>query len=198
MDRGNSLSDGLGRLSEALEDPQVDLEGEVGRLGDELARAVTSYLGLTITINGVTGPVSLTCWRLPDGDAPVRSSLLVPLASICAVEAGSTLLLYAALPGAFVDLSADLSFALGQALPGFVLDRHLSEFPRRGAGPELTGLVAFSHVNQAVGVLVGCGRSHDQAHAELRNRAIHADGDIHTAAQGVINSAGLGIGPYLF
>ncbi len=198
MDQFNSLSTGLGPLTEAFGIAPMTSDGELRRLGDDLAHAVDSYLGLSITITGMSGPVSLTTWRVTDGPA-VGSSMLIPLPLICVSAPGSALILYASVPGAFVDLGAALSFALGEPLAAFVLDAHLTEHLDRSANSELTGLTEFSDVNRAIGVLLACGQTRERAHNELWGRASGDDSrDLHTAAQAIINSAERGVGPHPF
>lgn len=198
MDHYESLVIGLGRLTDPLDNAPMDLDGELRRLGDDLSRAVDSYLGLSITITGHSGPVSLTTWRQTDGPA-VRSSLLIPLPLICLSAPGSALILYAAVPGAFVDLGADLSFDLGEPLAAFVLDAHLTEHLHRSSTPEFTGLSDFSHVNRAIGILLACGHTREQAHTALWNQAAGNDPrDLHTAAEAIINTAVHGVGPHPF
>jgi hypothetical protein len=171
------------------------LDGELRRLSDELSRIVDSYLGLTVMLTGVAGPVSMSTWHEPAGRAAVGSSLLIPLPLICATPPGSALILHAARPGAFVDLTADLSFALGEPLPTFVLDQHLTEHLNPNSRPELIGLAESSQINQAIGVLLACGHTREQALAELWHRAGDVPRDLHTAAQAIINRAELGVGP---
>jgi hypothetical protein len=196
VDQTNSLSAALARLTESLDRPEADLEGELRRLSDDLSSAVDSYLGLSITITGDAGPVSLSTWHDPAGRAEVGSSLLIPLPLICATPPGSVLILHAAQPGAFVNLTADLSFALGEPLPTFVLDQHLTEHLNRTSTPELIGLAESSQINQAIGVLLACGHTREQALAELWHRAGDVPSDLHTAAEAVINRADLGLGPH--
>jgi hypothetical protein len=193
-----SLWTGLGRLTDTLDKAPTSLHGELRRLDDDLAHAVDSYLGLSITITGFSGPVTLTTWRRTDGPA-VGSSLLIPLPLICLSAPGSALILYAAVPGAFVDLGADLSFALDEPLAAFVLDAHLTEHLDRSANAEFTGLSDFSDVNRAIGVLLACGHTREQAHNALWDRAAgEASRDLHTAAQSIINTAEHGVGPHPF
>jgi hypothetical protein len=196
VDQTISLSAGLARLTESLGRPEADLEGELRRLSDELASAVDSYLGLSITITGDAGPVTMSTWQPDAGRAAVGSSLLIPLPLICATPPGSALILHAAQPGAFVDLAADLSFALGEALPTFVLDQHLTEHANRSSTPELIGLAESSQINQAIGVLLACGRTREQALAELWHRASDIASDVRTAAETIINRAQLGVGRF--
>jgi hypothetical protein len=197
VDHFNSLWTGLGNLTGTLEKTPTNLDVELGRLGDDLERAVDSYLGLSIKITLESGPVSLTTWR--GGGTPVGSSLLIPLPLICPSAPGSALILYAAAPGAFVDLGADLSFALGEPLAAFVLDAHLTDHLHRRANPQITGLSDFSNVNRAIGVLLACGRTREQAQTELWDRAADdASRVLYTAAEAIIKTAERGVGPHPF
>ena len=198
MDHSNSFWTGLGHLTDTLDKAPTNLDVELGRLSDDLAHAVDSYLGLSIKITLESGPVSLTTWRGTGGSA-VGSSMLIPLPLICASAPGSALILYAAAPGAFVDLSAELSFALGQPLAAFVLDAHLTEHLPCRADPQITGLSDFSNVNRAIGVLLACGRTSEQAQSELWDRAADdASRVLYTAAEAIIKSAEHGVGPHPF
>lgn len=80
-------------------------------------------------------------------------------------------ILYAATPGAFVDLAADLSWLAGLELDEFALDQHLN-LP---VDPETAGVgQAASLINQAIGVLVARGRTLGAASDELDARAADA------------------------
>jgi hypothetical protein len=196
VDQIISLSAGLARLTESLDRPGADLERELRRLSDELSSVVDSYLGLSIMIMDVAGPISMSTWHDPAGRAAVGSSLLIPLPLICATPPGSALILHAAQPGAFVNLTADLSFALGEPLPTFVLDQHLTEHINGSSRPELIGLAESSQINQAIGVLLACGHTREQALAELWHRASDVPCDLRVAAEAVINRAELDVGPH--
>jgi hypothetical protein len=198
VDQIISLSAGLARLTDSLDRPGADLEGELRRLSDELASVIDSYLGLSITITGTAGPVTMSTWHDAAGRAAVGSSLLIPLPLICATPPGSALILHASQAGAFVDLAADLSYALGEPLPTFVLDQHLAEQPDHSSRPELIGLAEASQINQAIGVLLACGRTREQALAELWRRASDVPCDLRTAAEAIISRAKLGVGPRPF
>jgi hypothetical protein len=195
VDHSTSLRTGLGRLTDTFDQTLINLEHELCRLGDDLAHTVDSYLGLSITITGTSGPVSLTAWREPGAPAPA-TSLQIPLPLLFRSTPGSSLTLYAAVPGALVDLAADLSFALDQPLTALALDRHL---PHPNPHSHISGLTEFSHINQALGVLLACGRTRQQAHTELSERAGRGQPrNLHTTAQTIINSAALGVGPNPF
>jgi hypothetical protein len=196
VDHSTSLWTDLGSLTDTFDNAPTNLHVELRRFGDDLAHAVASYLGLSITITGESGPVTLTMWRGTGGSA-VGSSLRIPLPLICPSSPGSALILYAAAPGAFVDLGADLSFALGEPLAAFVLDAHLTPHVQRSANPEFTGLSDFSNVNRAIGVLLACGHTREQAHAALWDRAAdEASRVLYTAAEAIINTAEHGVGPH--
>jgi len=109
------------------------------------------------------------------GSSTVGASLLVPdlrlSPSLGPGEAPLTadrvtLVLYAGRAGAFVDLAADLALLTGTDLGDVVLDRHLT--PPPNGGPVLE---RESIINQAIGVLIGRGRTPQQAWAHLDTRA---------------------------
>ncbi|MDP9094783.1 MAG: hypothetical protein M3N95_18055 [Actinomycetota bacterium] len=112
------------------------------------------------------------------------------MSAISGAHGSSSLLFYAADPGAFVDLAADLSFALGLELSDLVLDRHLT-LPRHGEG--IDGFEFWSGINQAVGVLIARGHTPESARTELHRLADSDSGNLHDAARAVlarvINSA---------
>ncbi|PZS36187.1 MAG: hypothetical protein DLM58_02275 [Pseudonocardiales bacterium] len=135
-------------------------------------------------------------WRHPADPGDAHGSLLLPLPLICAAAPGSVLVLYAGNAGAFTDLAADLSWALGLPLSAFTLDQHTHKHhPADKAIP--SGLVVFSLINQALGVLIAWGRTHEQAHDELRRQATDTRSDLPTAAAAIIESIGPGPGPRL-
>lgn len=77
---------------------------------------------------------------------------------------GIQVVLYAATPGAFVDMAADLAFLTGIALDGADLDQHQS----LAGEPDITGVIQDqSVIDEAIGVLIAGGRTGDQACAEL-------------------------------
>ncbi len=118
----------------------------------------------------------------------IRTSLLVPLAGThrgTADTASVALILYAATPGAFTDLAADLSWITGRDLADFPRDEHLA-LPTGHADP--APLATASTINQAIGVLIGRGSSPEQAERDLYTRAIAAGIDLLGAATLVLAS----------
>lgn len=189
MDPRDRVNPGILRLTEALEDPSIDLAAELHELGDALGSAVASYLGLTITFQTATGPVRITDWRDDNGYGAARSSVLLPLPLICDCAPGSTMVLYAGVNGAFVDLAADLTWATGAAPEAFSLDTELGNDTAPGAPqPADGGLARFRVVNQAIGVLIARGLTHDEAHDELRRLAGLSKADLLVAAEEVLAS----------
>lgn len=188
MDISARLAHGLAALSQSLDSPGVDLEAGLRTLIADLRRAVASYTGLTLTITLDGQDVSVTV-RDDEATTPVRmkhaTSLLIPLDALTPAGTAGTLLLYAATPGAFVDLAADLSFALGGNGSRLVLDGHLDP-PAVSTG--ITGLREHSAINQAIGVLIGRGHTPESAREELHRLAALDHDDLPAAAERLIRS----------
>lgn len=184
MDISASLAAQLAVLTAALEHPDGDLEAELRAVVGDVKRAVGSYTGMTMTIALDSHNVSFTVHD--DPTIPPATSLLIPLAALTPTDAASTLLLYAAAPGAFVDLSADLSYALGIDPATLVLDNHLPA-PEGSCG--MTGLDTHFAIDQAVGVLIARGHTPETARDELHRRASLDHGDLRAAAEAVLQSA---------
>ena len=175
----------LALLTQTVDEPGIDLEDTLDAFTGDVKRAVASYTGMTMTITLDGHDVSFTV----HDDPTVRpaASLLIPLAAITTGDAASALVLYAATPGAFLDLAADLSFALGIELAALVLDGHL-EMQSDPAG--VTGLDDHCAINQAIGVLIGRGHTPVSARNELHRLAVYDHPNLRTAADAVVRSAG--------
>jgi hypothetical protein len=164
-----ALAADLAALSDALDDG-TELGSLLATLADTVTAAVGSYLGMTMTLVAGAHEVSFTVREEPDG-RQIGTSLRIPLGSDASSNAGSALTLYAAAPGAFVDLAADLSYALSVDVSELHLDGQLTA-PDGTAG--IDGLAVHSAVNQAVGVLLDGGHTPESADEELRRLA-----DVH-------------------
>lgn len=155
--------------------------------------AVPSYLGLTVTAGPDSTPLTLTVMDdAHPGD--VVTSVLMPMPDDSADGAVPVVvILYAARPGAFVDLAADLSWLTGRQLTDFTLDRHLS-LP---AEPFASGSVQGSSlINQAIGVLLARGYTPEQAELEIGARAAAARQSRSDAASTILStSANDGVDP---
>ena len=191
MDFPPDLTLHLAKLSESLDDG-TDLETALLALADHLILMVPSFLGLTITIapditSGRDAPIILEVLS-PAQATDVRTSLLLPLDELGSSTAGSTVILYAAQPGTFVDLAADTSYAY--SLDGqVVLDRHLPGRDHLSANPEAVGHRERSTINQAIGILICRGHIPEEAPAVLRNAAARDGITVAQAAQQVLDAA---------
>jgi hypothetical protein len=177
-----ALAADLKALTDVLDEPGIDLEALLQALAVGTSAAVDSYLGLMMTLVIDSFPFTLTTM----GPVDVATSLRLPLNVLCDVEPGSVLVLYASRPGAFVDLAADVGFALGLAPDVVTLDGDLS--PTSDAGG-LNGLAEMSQVNQAIGILIEQGHLPDSARDELHHMAARTQTTLHAAAEELIRTA---------
>jgi len=171
----------LAALTEALDDPEIDLARTFGQLVADAKLAVRSFLGLSVRVAS-GGPALLTAL---DGAEPadVGASLLIPKPAGVAGAAEVDVILFAAAPGAFTDLAADLAWLAGRALHDFPVDQHLA----LAAEPDSSnGLAALSLVNQAIGVLIAGGHSPEQAERVLDASAVRAGVERHLAARQIL------------
>ena len=184
MDISAALAADLAALTEALDTPGIDLETELRGFTADIKLAVASFTAMTVTIAVDGLEVSFV---VHDGARPTpATSLLIPLAARTPTGAVSTLLLFATTPGAFVDLAADLSHALGVDLPCLVIDYHLA--PPGDAAP-MAGLSEHATINQAIGVLIDRGHTPESAREELHRLAALDHGDTHAAAEALLLAA---------
>lgn len=172
----------LDLLTRALDLPGTDVAETLIRLAADAKTAVDSYLGLSVMITANRSQFDLTV--LDEGTQPehVRTSLLVPLSGIPDVTTASAsvaLILYAATPGAFIDLAADLSWITGRTLADFRLDEQRTLI---SSYTNSSHLGATSDINQVLGVLIGRGSTPEQAERDLHERAAAAGIDLLGAA----------------
>ena len=113
MDLPTVLLRDLLQLSSYLELDDDALSGPLISLVEGLQAAVPSYRALHLTIVDTGQPVSLTAFLpLHDGDS-INTSLRVGFPALGpGFDGESCVVFYAATPGAFVDLAADLGYAL--------------------------------------------------------------------------------------
>lgn len=189
MDISAPLSADLSALTEALDHRDVGLETYVARLAAEVRHGIASYLAMTMTIAADDHDVSFTVHEPPAAATPghIVTSLLIPLADAARVQPGSSVVLYAGTPGAFVDLAADLGYARGMDPSSLSLDRHLPA-PADGAG--MRGLDGHLAINKAVGVLIDQGRTPESARRELRRLAGLDGGSVRRTAAEILLSVG--------
>jgi hypothetical protein len=182
VDLSTALAADLASLSSALQDPDGGLEDRLDSFADELLASFGSYLGLTITLALDGHQISFS---LTDRVAEARTSLCIPLPEVAGSEPGSTLVLYAANPGAFVDLATDLAWTLGVDPGALVLDEHLAV---PSSSDVVTGLHEHAMINRAIGVLIEDGHTPVSGRAELRRRAELDDVPLTVLAQRVLDA----------
>ncbi len=164
----------LAELTETFDDPDIDIGRSLGRFADQVRSAVPSYLGVSVEM--MTADTQRSVDAMEDSFVPgtIRSSVKIPTSTALGAgpeRAGGAqriaLILYAASPGALIDLAADLAWLTSLPLSDFALDQHLT-------GPEsLSGsAAATSVVNQAIGVLLARGRTPEEAEADIDGRAV--------------------------
>ena len=180
------------------------IDARLGALVSAVRAAVPSYRGLQVTVYDSGHPMSLTSF-LPTEDGEITTSLRLPFAVFSPqLDARNRVIFYAATPGAFVDLAADLGHALGaptilsepgpdrithpedgrqqdDSLNGKQVDRAGAgaivldaDLPPHTVVSQLTGLHEVSTINRAVGILIDRGHHPDDAHAALRRHAAAA------------------------
>jgi hypothetical protein len=177
----------IGQLDAILDPLGLDPDGlgeSASALVQTLGEAIPSFRGLDLTVNYAGHPVTVTAFD-QDALSSVATSLGWRLSRLPAV-APDRLILYAGRAGAFVDLAADLQYALAGRHPGasvddnLELDRHL---PPRTTDSGLTGLAELSLLNRAAGVLIDRGVDPPAALAELERRAGAAGLDRYSYAE---------------
>jgi hypothetical protein len=159
----------------------VDLEASLAALTSSVKRAVPSYRGLGLILVIDEQPITVTSAERGDA-SDIATSLSLSLAWVPLLGRDSQITFYASVPGTFVDLAADLAYALGNEslrLDGDIPSALVSN---------LTGVRRLSTINEAVGVLIGHGHSPDGAQRELRDMADTVRISIHQAAEVVIAS----------
>ncbi len=176
MDIDGSLAAVLAALTRALDDPAVDIATTLTRVATDSRFAVSSFLGLSVVVQSSGEALELTALDPAIESGDIKASLLMPLRAAppdpsTAAESVSALILYAGVPGAFVDLAADLAWVTGWHPAAFVMDGHLNR-PEAEYGPNR--LQVASTVNQAIGILIARGSTPEQAAAELDGSS---DGD---------------------
>jgi hypothetical protein len=176
-----ALAADLGLLSAAIQHADGGLGPVVESLDTQLQVAVDSYVGLTITIAAEGHRISFTT---SEPGVTAHTSLSIPLTAVAGSESGSSLVLYATVPGAFVDLAADLGWVLEIKPMALLLDQHLA-VPAPSDG--VTGLREHATINRAIGALIERGHTPESARNELRRHPGLDGGDVAAAAQRILD-----------
>jgi len=179
----DELTAQLGALTVVLDEPGADLQTILDVLVDDLSAAVSSFLGLRMTLHPLDEcPVTLT--TMDTNPLMAGACLTLSLGRPTSEAQDGTVVFYAGNPGAFVDLAADLQRVHGQVH----LDDQLPSAGDRTDRPGITGLAEHSVVNQAIGVLITRGHIPGEAYAELRRRAADTLCSVPDAARHVLTS----------
>ena len=182
-----------------------DLSDTLAALTTALRSTATSYRGFQLTLVENQWPVTLTAFD--DGhDAPIGTSLRLPLGLVSRrVDGESRVVFFAGTPGAFTDLAADLSHALGgisvngrsstadnadhrgTRVDGHrkVIELDIDLLPAsRTSG--LTGLAELTVLNRALGMLIQQGHDIKEAQHVLRREAAAAGVEPHVYAARIL------------
>lgn len=169
------------QLSTLAADGPVDgtrLREDLSALTGALAEAVSGFAGLRVTIRHSGYPVRVLL--LAPGVRPdAVTSVRLPLRLLTdRVEEDAELVVWSRVPGALVDLAADLTHVLqGPRAPGgrdrspVVLD---ADLPMPSTSSAVEGLEELATVQRAVGLLIARGHDPASVQATLRHRAAAA------------------------
>lgn len=187
MKIGAALAADLDILTAALDQPGADVLHTLHQLGVNARAAVPTYLGLRVTVDGSDPPFAFTILEGRAAADDVCSSLRLRLPGVGGGRSSLSvsLILYAATPGTFIDLTADLAWLTGRPPSDFVLDQHLPGPARPDAG---TYLRTVSVINQAIGVLIGRGYTPEQADRELDTQGERSSTERHAIAQFILET----------
>lgn len=176
MDISAALSRELATLTEALDCDDIDLATQLDELSANLRRA---NLGMTIMISGDGDTITFSAGKVT-APSPVPMSPVMPLSAPESVESDSPYVRFAEVE-VFVDLAADAMDPGGVDTASGGPD---CRAVARTAGPDCPStLQRCSSINQAVGVLIGRGRTLGAAHEELAGLADFGATDLYHAAE---------------
>jgi hypothetical protein len=161
------LATDLKNLLHVLDLPDLDVERSLLALRYDVRLSVASFVGLTLSVVVAGQRVTLTSVDESKLDM-ISSSLAVPVSMAGSVAPGAELVLYASNPGAFVDLAADLTFALHSPSGEIRVDEHLDPGTIRSG---LEGVEEMAMVSRATGVLIGRGLTPEEAREHLERKA---------------------------
>jgi hypothetical protein len=168
MNISGVLSTDLSEFLTDLDPAGPEVLQAMSLLRRDLTLAVPSFQALRLAFQLEGVPIALT---VADGIRPVVTTMRLPLWWLSTEQDASSITFYAAAPGAFVDLAADLTHSLGLEANAVVLDGLTPEVLAVALSSGLTGLAGFTAVNRAIGMLMAAGFDIDDARAELAARA---------------------------
>lgn len=152
MEHTTGVASAFERLTQSLGQGPESIVQAAREMGDHLEVTVSFYRGMRLQLVEQRQPVAFTTAHPHDSVTDIVTSLELPVDLGRGVP-NATVWMYAARPGAFVDLAADLAWALGLGVPCIRLDTDLPKALRSG----VTGLDELSRINYAIGVLINAG-----------------------------------------
>jgi hypothetical protein len=168
-------------VPDGVAEQPVELEKSLTALTQAVKSAAPSYRGLALTLIIDKQPVTVTSAE-PGNTSDIATSLRLSLAWVPSLSADSRITFYASTPGTFVDLAADLAFAL------HCHSIRLDEDIPSALVSDLTGAGRLSAINKAVGVLISHGHTPDSAQRELRHTADATPCSIQKAAEALTDN----------
>lgn len=173
-------------LTATFDDSETELAAALTLLADQLRLVVPTYLGLSVIVTTADSHTELAAPDHVGSTGDIRSSMSIPASQVLAGQNSRdgtiTLIVYAGAAGALVDLAADLAWLTSRPMTEFALDHHL-------AGPSTLENDAITEflVNQAIGVLLGRGKTPQQAIATLDAMAARDRVHRRTAASALLD-----------
>jgi hypothetical protein len=165
-----ALRTDLALLTEAVDEPGLDLVRTLQQLISVTRQAVDGYLGISLQLAAYGEPITLTALEVGVRPVDVGASLAWnPNQSSPLIRDTETLpkvIVYARTRAALRGLIAELRSLAGAGSAGVTIDEHL----RLPTQP--SGLPAIVVVSQAIGVLIGRGHTATEALGELDDRAV--------------------------
>jgi hypothetical protein len=182
VDLPQSFASHLRDLVESIGLSDNHVTRSLAALTIDVRAAVSSYLGLRLTVVLDGWPVTLTSFLIVDGVAPATSLRLVmsPLGFPLARE--NQLVFYAGTPGAFVDLAADYAYLHRRSEPHGPAVAIDIDLPPITLVSGFTGLAEYTTINRAIGLLIDRGLVVDQARATLHRDAAVSGLPLHLHA----------------
>lgn len=173
MDDSTALSEAIADLLASVDStgarPAIDLRAAVATLARNVKRAAPSYQGLAITVVIDAQRVTVSAMEPLWAQSEITTSLHLTLGGFPLLDPSTEITFFARTPGAFVDLGADLTFALGTAA-GPRLDQDLPT----PVWNDVTGIAEMSTINVAIGILIGNDHTPGTARRELHRMAAAA------------------------
>jgi len=186
MAMSGSRTGELGVLAAALQDPDADISTMLGVFVDDVNAAIPSYLGLQVTLQLDGAPFTLGTMEAATAGA-ARTSLRLAVDPVYGAEPTSAIILYAAHPGAFVDLTADAERLWGR--DGRVnLDQHLPARADR-PGSAADDLRRRRDINRPIAVLMTQGHTPGRARERLHQIAAEQHVTESVAAASIVQAS---------